>query len=52
MEIDGEERAVRAGDAILIPVGAWHQITNTGADDMRMIVTCAPPWTAEDTYFD
>ena len=52
MEIDGEERAVRAGDAILIPVGAWHQITNAGADDMRMIVTCAPPWTAEDTYFD
>ena len=51
MEIDGEERAVTAGDAILIPVGSWHQITNTGSGVMRMIVTCAPPWTAEDTYF-
>lgn len=52
MEIDGEERAVVAGDAVLIPVGSWHQITNTGSGEMRMIVTCAPPWTAEDTYFD
>jgi mannose-6-phosphate isomerase-like protein (cupin superfamily) len=52
MEIDGEERAVTVGDAILIPVGSWHQITNTGSGPMRMIVTCAPPWTAEDTYFN
>jgi mannose-6-phosphate isomerase-like protein (cupin superfamily) len=52
MEIDGEERAVTVGDAILIPVGSWHQITNTGSGEMRMIVTCAPPWTAEDTYFN
>ena len=49
--VEGEERAVTVGDAILIPVGSWHQITNTGSGDMRMIVTCAPPWTAEDTYF-
>ena len=27
MEIDGERAAVGAGDAILIPAGAWHQIT-------------------------
>ena len=51
MEIDGVERDVAVGDAVLIPVGTWHQITNTGSGDMRLIVTCAPPWTAEDTYF-
>ncbi len=51
MEIDGEERRVTAGDAILIPVGAWHQITNTGDADLRFLCTCSPPWTAEDTYF-
>ena len=27
MEIDGETRDVGPGDAILIPAGAWHQIT-------------------------
>jgi quercetin dioxygenase-like cupin family protein len=27
MEIDGETSSVAPGDAILIPPGAWHQIT-------------------------
>src|SRR3954469_1596237 len=27
MEIDGEARPVKPGDAILIPPGAWHTIT-------------------------
>lgn len=51
IEIDGEQRAVAPGDAILIPVGAWHQITNTGGGELRFLCTCSPPWTAEDTYF-
>ncbi|MSO43959.1 MAG: cupin domain-containing protein [Thermoleophilia bacterium] len=51
MEIDGEECEVRAGDAILIPPGSWHQIRNTGPGALTLLVTCAPPWTAEDTYF-
>ena len=29
MEINGEEKPVNPGDAILIPPGAWHQITAT-----------------------
>jgi mannose-6-phosphate isomerase-like protein (cupin superfamily) len=51
MEIDGEERRVTVGDAVLIPVGAWHQITNAGDGDLRFLCTCSPPWTPEDTYF-
>lgn len=49
MEIDGESRAVRPGDAILIPPGAWHQITATHA--LRFLCCCAPPYAHEDTYF-
>lgn len=51
MEIDGERAAVAAGDAILIPPGTWHQITATGAEPLRLLCACAPPWSAEDTYF-
>jgi len=51
MEIDGEERQVTAGDAVLIPVGTWHQITNTGSADLRFLCTCSPPWSADDTHF-
>ncbi len=49
MEIDGETAAVGPGDAILIPPGAWHQIT---ADHpLRFLCCCAPPYSHEDTYF-
>jgi mannose-6-phosphate isomerase-like protein (cupin superfamily) len=49
MEIDGRTREVGAGDAILIPPGAWHQITaRTG---LRMLCCCAPPYDHADTYF-
>jgi mannose-6-phosphate isomerase-like protein (cupin superfamily) len=39
----GEERAaVRAGQAIYIPHGVFHQLTNTGVMPMRMIYCYGP----------
>jgi mannose-6-phosphate isomerase-like protein (cupin superfamily) len=49
MEIDGEFRDVTAGDSILIPPGAWHQITAT--EPLRFLCCCAPPYAHEDTFF-
>ena len=51
MEIDGEERSVRTGDAILIPPGARHRIT-AGDSGLRFLCACAPPYSHEDTYLD
>jgi mannose-6-phosphate isomerase-like protein (cupin superfamily) len=51
MEIDGEEREVGAGDAILISPGAWHQITGQGSHGVRFLCCCAPPYEHSDTYF-
>jgi len=50
IELDGERRMVGAGDAILIPPGAWHTITAT--ESLRFVCCCAPPYAHEDTYFD
>ena len=50
MEIDGEEREVGPGDAILIPAGAWHQIR--AIESLRFLCCCAPPYAHEDTYFE
>jgi mannose-6-phosphate isomerase-like protein (cupin superfamily) len=52
MELDGDTRRVGPGDAILIPPGAWHTISNDGADDLRLMCCCAPPYRHEDTYFE
>ena len=50
MEIDGDTRTVGPGDAILIPPGAWHQITAT--QTLRFLCCCAPPYSHEDTFFE
>jgi mannose-6-phosphate isomerase-like protein (cupin superfamily) len=50
MEIDGTGREIRVGDAILIPPGAWHQIT--AERELVFLCCCAPPYAHEDTYFE
>ena len=50
MEIDGDTQVVTSNDAILIPAGAWHQITAT--TDIRFLCCCAPVYSHEDTYFE
>ena len=50
LEVDGESRTVTAGDAILIPPGAWHQLV-AGRDGARLLCMCAPPYSHDDTYF-
>lgn len=49
MEIDGEEREVGPGDAVLIPAGAWHRIR--AIEPLRFLCCCAPAYAHEDTYF-
>jgi mannose-6-phosphate isomerase-like protein (cupin superfamily) len=51
MEIDGERARVAAGDAVLIPPGAWHQIRADAAGPVRLLCACAPPWRPDDTFF-
>jgi quercetin dioxygenase-like cupin family protein len=50
MEVDGTTRTVGAGDAILIPPGAWHTL-RAGGDGARLLCCCAPPYRHEDTFF-
>ena len=51
LEVGGDERRVAAGDAALIPPGAWHTIRNDRAGDLRFLCCCAPPYAHEDTFF-
>ncbi len=51
LEVDGDRASVGAGDAILIPPGAWHQIRADGGGPLRFLCCCAPPYRHEDTFF-
>ncbi|HUG65363.1 MAG TPA: cupin domain-containing protein [Gaiellaceae bacterium] len=50
LEVDGETRDVGSGDAILIPPGAWHQLT-AGAEGVRLLCCCVPAYSDADTLF-
>lgn len=50
LEVDGDRRDVRAGDAILIPPGAWHELV-AGPTGARLMCMCSPPYRDDDTFF-
>ncbi|HIF31616.1 MAG: cupin domain-containing protein [Pirellulaceae bacterium] len=49
MVIGDESRQVTDGDAIAIPPGLRHQITNTGEKTLHILCCCAPPYEHDDT---
>jgi mannose-6-phosphate isomerase-like protein (cupin superfamily) len=51
MDWENETRQVVPGDAIAIPPGTVHQITNTGAEPLVFLCCCAPAYEHEDTVF-
>jgi len=50
MEVDGVTRNLNPGDAVLIPPGAWHQISTHAG--VRFLCCCAPPYSHDDTFFE
>lgn len=52
MQIGEETASVGPGDAIAIPPGSSHQITNTGTDALHFLCCCAPRYSHEDTILD
>lgn len=52
MQVAAETRSVGPGDAIAIPPGSLHQITNTGLGVLRFLCCCAPAYEHEDTFLE
>ena len=49
MRIGQQTRDVNVGDAIAIPPGEEHQITNMGTKVLKFLCCCAPGYEHEDT---
>lgn len=41
--IDGQRHAVKADDAVIVPAGARHNVTNTGGVALKLYTLYAPP---------
>ena len=44
MTVGDETRHVKAGDAIWIPTGSAHSLTNSGDEDCYILVVASPAW--------
>jgi mannose-6-phosphate isomerase-like protein (cupin superfamily) len=44
MSVDDEKRQVKPGDAVWIPAGAEHSLTNTGEGESVILVIASPGW--------
>jgi mannose-6-phosphate isomerase-like protein (cupin superfamily) len=49
MKVGDETRDVAPGDALAIPPGMIHTITNTGAQTLKFLCCCAPGYEDSDT---
>lgn len=49
MRVEAETATVGPGDAIAIPPGMTHEITNTGPESLVFLCCCAPPYEHSDT---
>jgi mannose-6-phosphate isomerase-like protein (cupin superfamily) len=49
MQVADRQAAVGPGDAIAIPPGVSHQITNTGPGVLKFLCCCAPGYEDVDT---
>jgi mannose-6-phosphate isomerase-like protein (cupin superfamily) len=52
MTINGHDRRIGVGDAVVIRPGEWHSVRNDTQADLRMIVTCTPAWTPDCLIFN
>lgn len=49
MTLGAESFSVTAGDTVCIPPGTPHRITNSGTVDLRILCSCAPAYSHDDT---
>src|SRR3954454_16599833 len=49
MRLANEERAVRAGDCVVIPPGTPHKLFNDADEPLVLLCCCSPAYTHEDT---
>ena len=49
LRLDAEEREVEPGDTVVIPPGTRHKLWNTGSEPLKLLCSCSPPYSHEDT---
>lgn len=49
MELGDARLPLAPGDTVLIPPGTPHRLRNVGAEPLRLLCACSPPYRHDDT---
>jgi mannose-6-phosphate isomerase-like protein (cupin superfamily) len=49
LSVGKDARDVAPGDTVVIAPGLRHKLWNTGAEPLRLLCCCAPPYSHDDT---
>src|SRR5215210_22223 len=50
LRLGDDEGAVGVGDTVVIAPGTRHKLWNPGAEPLRLLCCCSPPYSHEDTF--
>jgi mannose-6-phosphate isomerase-like protein (cupin superfamily) len=50
LRLDDEDHEVEPGDTVVIAPGTRHKLWNTGGEPLKLLCSCSPPYSHEDTY--
>jgi mannose-6-phosphate isomerase-like protein (cupin superfamily) len=50
LRLGDDESDVSAGDTVVIPPGSRHKLWNAGAEPLKLLCCCAPPYSHDDTF--
>lgn len=52
MIVDDQEMTLEAGDTLFIKPKEWHQIFQSGSEELEFLVICAPAWDPANTIYE
>jgi mannose-6-phosphate isomerase-like protein (cupin superfamily) len=52
MTVGEESKEVSAGDAVYVPRGLTHSLSNTGPEEITLLLICGPAFLYEDHIFE
>lgn len=52
VDVEDTRVTLSPSQSVVVPVGAWHRVGATDAGPVRLIVSCAPPHSDDDTFYE
>jgi mannose-6-phosphate isomerase-like protein (cupin superfamily) len=52
LHLENDLHALQTGDIVVLRPGQYHKVCNDGAEDLVLVVTCAPAYQVDEVVWD